>query len=85
MIYILAQSLFRKKKTTVDNIFILDRLINHFINNNKPLYACFIDFTKAFDYLLRDNNFYKLFQVGVSGNMLNFIKSMYSNVKSRVK
>lgn len=70
---------------TVDNIFVLHSLINHFISKNKKLYVCYVDFTKAFDYLVRENIFYKLIQYGVRGKMLSLIHSLYSNIKSRVK
>ena len=70
---------------TVDNIFVLHGLIQHFINKNKKLYCSFIDFTKAFDYLVRDVICYKLLKYGIRGKMLDIIKSIYNNVKSRVK
>ena len=43
------------------------------------------DFTKAFDYVVRDNLWLKLVKLGIRGKMLNIIRSMYSSVKSRVK
>ena len=71
--------------STVDNIFILHGLITHFINRGEKLYCCFIDFIKAFDYVVRDNLWFKLVKLGLRGNSLNIVKSMYQNVKSRVK
>ena len=53
-VYIEAQAGFRKHMGTVDNIFVLNGLITHCINENKYLYCCFVDFTKAFDYIDRD-------------------------------
>ncbi len=44
----------------------------------------FVDFSKAFDYVVRDNLWLKLIKLGVRGKILNIIKSMYCNVKSRV-
>ena len=84
-ILIEAQAGFRPGMSTVDNIFVLHSLITHFINRGKKLYCCFIDFTKAFDYVVRDNLWFKLVKLGLRGNILNIIKSMYQNVKSRVK
>ena len=84
-IYIEAQAGFRKNMGTNDNIFVLHGLINKFINENKKLYVCFIDFTKAFDLLVKENIFYKLMKYGVSGKILQLIKSLYLNIKSRVK
>ena len=70
---------------TVDNLFVLNYLVAHFLNQNKQLYCVFVDFTKAFDYVVRDNLWYKLLKVGVRGRMFDIIKSIYSTVKSQVK
>lgn len=45
----------------------------------------FVDFTKAFDYLVHDVLWFKLIKIGIRGNMLNIIRSMYMSVRSRVK
>ena len=39
--------------STVGNIFILNSLITHVLNQNKKLYCAFVDFTKAFDFIVR--------------------------------
>ena len=70
--------------STTDNIFILHGVINNFLNNGL-LYCAFVDFTKAFDYINREVIWYKLIKIGVRGKILNVIKSMYQNVKSKVK
>ena len=44
-----------------------------------------MDFTKAFDYVVRNVIWYKLLKIGVKGKMLDIIKSIYNNVKSQVK
>ena len=84
-IYVEAQAGFRKGMGTSDNIFILNNLITHCLNNNDQLYCAFVDFTKAFDFVVRDILWFKLIRTGVRGKMLNMIKSIYSCVKSRVK
>ena len=63
-ILIEAQAGFRSGMSTVDNIFILHSMITHFINRGKKLYCCFIDFTKAFDYVVRDSLWFKLVKLG---------------------
>ena len=70
---------------SLDNVFILHGLITHMVNQRKKLYCTFIDFTKAFDYVVRDNLWYKLIKLGLRGNIMNIIKSTYSCVKSRVR
>lgn len=80
-----AQAGFRANMSTVDDIFVLHGLISHILNHGKKLYCAFIDFTKAFDYVVRENLWYKLIKLGLRGKILNIIKSMYRSVKSRVK
>jgi len=70
---------------TVDNIFVLHGLLTHVINQGKQLFCAFVDFTKAFNYVVRENLWYKLIKYGLRGKILDIIKSMYSVVKSKVK
>ena len=63
----------------------MQSLISHCLNNNKKLYSAFIDFKKAFDFVVRDVLWFKLIQNGVRGKILNIIQSMYRNIKSRIK
>ena len=84
-VYIEAQAGFRQNMSTVDNVFIIHGLINHLLNKNKKLFAVFIDYTKAFDFVVRDIIWYKLIKTGVRGNMLNIVKSMYENFKTSCK
>ena len=63
--------------STVNNVFVLHRIINHLLNK--------VDFTKAFDYVDRDVIWYKLIRLGVRGKILNVIMSMYKRIKSKVK
>ena len=52
---------------------------------NDFTYVTFIDFTRAFDYVIRDNLWLKFINFGVRGNILHIIQSMYCSVKSMVK
>ena len=83
-IYIEAQYGFRKGRSTTDCIFILQNVIDKFVQNNQRLYAFFIDYSKAFDYVVRENLWFKLMKCGIGGKMLKMIQSMYSDVKTRV-
>ena len=84
-IYIEAQAGFRSGMSTTDNSFVLHGVITHLLNEGKRLYCGFVDFSKAFDYVNRDIIWYKLIHLGISGKMLNIIKSIYADIKSRVK
>ena len=70
---------------TVDNIFVLQGIITHILNQKKKLYTAFIDFTKAFDFVVRDIIWYKLIKLGIRGKILNIVRSMYNVVKSKIK
>ena len=70
---------------TVDNIFVLHGLIAHILDQENKLYCAFIDYTKAFDNVVRENLWYKMINYGLRGKSLNIIISVYSELKSRVK
>ena len=70
---------------TNDSMFVLDNVINWFISNKKKLCCAFLDYSKAFDFVVRDNLWYKILKLGVRGKMLNIIQSIYSTVKSKVR
>ena len=67
---------------TVDNVFVLNAVISHMLNNNKRLYVALVDFRKAYDLIDRDILWYKLIRYGIRGKVLNIIKSMYCSLKS---
>ena len=69
---------FKKDSRTTDNVFILHSLIYRQRFKSKPLYVCFVDFTKAFDYVNRSALYYKLIHRGIQGKLLNLICDMYN-------
>ena len=79
------QAGFRSNSRTTDNIFILCAIIDKQRCLSKPLYTCFVDFTKAFDYIDRSALYYKLLSRGIDGNFFNVIKSIFSKAECRVK
>ena len=80
-----AQAGFRPGMSTIDNVFVMHGLLSHILNQGDKLYCAFVDYTKAFDYIVRENLWYKMIKYGLRGKILNIIMSMYSKVKSRVK
>ena len=48
------------------------------------LYACFVDFRKAFDSVIHDGLRFKLLQIGIGTKFYNIIKSMYNGSQSCV-
>ena len=80
-----AQFGFRKGSCTVDAVFVLNNLVQNFISSNTRLPCAFIDLKKAFDSVERNALWFKLFNVGLDGNIIIMFRSMYSVVKSCVK
>ena len=68
-----------------DHIFVLKSIIDVCKKSRKPLYTCFVDFSKAFDKVWRTGLFYKMHKIGLSSKFVRLTESMYTEVKSRVK
>ena len=52
------QTGFRKGYRTSDHVFVLKSLIDLYTKYDKKVYACFVDFQKAYDTILRNGLFY---------------------------
>ena len=61
---VMTSSVITGLKCIVDNIFVLHSLITHCVNEKKKLYSAFIDFKKAFDFVVRDVLWFRLVTVG---------------------
>jgi len=71
--------------STVDAIFCLNGIVEHYLNNGKRLYCSFIDMKKAFDSVNTCALWYKMNKMGFSGKVLNIAKCMYKSVRRRVR
>ena len=87
-----GQAGFRRDHRTLDNIFIMRTLIEqcksrdiHRTGQKKKLYACFVDFKKAFDTVPRDLLWRALARIGMGPKMMHCIKSMYDTDTARVQ
>ena len=76
---------FRDDFRTVDAIFCLRSIICQYKSKNKPVYACFVDFSKAFDCINRVALAYKLGKIGIKGTMLQLITNMYNHCEYIIK
>jgi hypothetical protein len=72
-----GQAGFRKDFRITDNLFILRTLTKQVSFQKKKLYTCFVDFKKAFDTVPRDLLWQVLEGLGISGRMLECLRSMY--------
>jgi hypothetical protein len=66
---------FKKRLRTGDHILTLKTIIDKAFKSSKKVYACFIDFKKAFDTINGEAPFYKLFQYNIKGPFLILYKT----------
>jgi hypothetical protein len=71
---------------TADHILTLKSLIDKYVyqTTNGKIYACFVDFRKAFDSIWHDGLFLKLLQNKIGGKFHNLIKNLYSKSQCAV-
>ena len=76
---------FRKGYRTADHVFVLNSMINSYTRKGKKIYACFVDFSKAYDSVWRNGLLYKLIKYKLSSKFISIIQSMYDNLNLSVK
>jgi hypothetical protein len=77
---------FQKNCRTSDHLFTLKALVKKYVTIGKQkLYACFVDFEKAFDSVWHNGLFHKMQKVGITGRSLNLIKELYKKTQCAVK
>ena len=76
---------FRRGRSTTDAIFLLQSLIQKVLNQKGRLYCAFVDLQKAFDSVYLNGLWFKLYKLGIDGQLLRVIRDMYDKVKSCVR
>jgi hypothetical protein len=76
---------FRKNYRTADHLLVLKTLIDYYKSKRKPIFACFIDFKKAYDSVWREGLFFKLILNGCSKRFIRLMLSMYFSYDCSVK
>ena len=76
---------FREGSRTSDHVFTLKTIIDQSYAQGKKLYACFVDFKKAYDTVWRDGLFYKMLEKGISTKAIKLIRDMYSKTKACIQ
>ena len=79
------QNGFRKMRSCVEHIYTLSTIIKMKKRSNKSVFACFIDFAKAFDSVNRDLLWFRLLNYGIDGKFLQVVRAMYTNLQMCVK
>ena len=81
-----AQIGFLKGNRTTDHILTLKSIINKYVHDGKgKLYACFVDFRKAFDSLSHQKLFLKMRKNKINGNILRLLQNIYKNSECSVR
>ena len=70
---------------TSDHVFVLNTLLGSYFSRKAKVYACFVDFSKAYDSVWRDGLYYKLLGMNISCKFITLLRSMYANLKASVK
>src|ERR1700755_3177614 len=75
----------REGRGCVDQVFTLRMIGEKLREKDRVGYVCFMDLEKAYDRVCRKKLFEVLREGGVSGRLLNGIKSFYENCRARVR
>ena len=76
-----------KNRTAADHILTLKTLHDKYVKQSESgkIYACFVDFKKAFDSVWHEGLYLKLLENKIGGHFYELIKDMYSKTKCAIK
>ena len=81
-----SQRGFLRDNRTSDYILALRALIEKYsLHYKQKVYACFIDFKKAFDSVWHEGLFHRILSYGIGGKMFDLIKTLYTRSTCAVK
>lgn len=78
------QAGFRKNRSTIDNIFVMNTLIEQARKRKKPLYACYIDLKTAFDSVSHKKLMQVLKEKNMPSNLMKVVTKIYEKVKASI-
>ena len=79
-----CQAGFRPHLSTEHQIFALQHLIDECRRKKLPLFACFLDFSKAYDTVPRDLLWHVMRSIGVPEQFVAAVQSMYLDIRCMV-
>ena len=79
------QNGFRRNRSCVDHVFVLNSILKNRLNQSLHTFAAFLDLKKAFDSIQRDLLLYKLKNIGIDGKMYFSVKALYKQTKACVR
>jgi len=83
-----SQAGFRKGRSTIDNIFVLNHIVqreNLKRKEEKKVYAVFIDLKAAFDNVDRERLWRIMEEKGVNRGLIKRIESLYKETDTRIR
>ena len=79
------QNGFRKSRSCAQHVFTLTETLQNRINNKKSTHLCFVDFSKAFDFIDRNLMLAKLVSMGMKGKLYQSIKGTYETTLNAIR
>ena len=77
---------FKSNHRTADHLLTLKTVVKKYVTSGKKkLFACFIDFKKAFDSVWHEGLFHKMADYGIVNNCLTLIEDIYRKTECAVK
>ena len=76
---------FKKGARPADHIFVLKSIIDTYIQKYKKIFACFIDYQKAYDNVWREGLYFKLLKNEINSELVSIIRSMYVETTQQLK
>ena len=80
-----SQAAYQPGRTTIEQIISLEQIIEKAIEFNKPVYAVFIDFTKAFDSVKLPSLWSALEKTTINKRYIQLLRNTYSGSKSKIR
>ena len=79
------QFAFRKNRSTISATSILKECVNNALKNRRRIFACFVDYKKAFDLVNREQLCEKLQKLGMPTAFAKIIFDLLANISFRVR
>ena len=79
------QGAFAQGRGCADQIFVMRLIVEKYLEKDKRVYAVFVDLEKAYDRVDREDLWKVLRQYGVTGKLLEAVRSMYDGTSACVR
>ena len=76
---------FRSGKGCVDQVFVMKKMSEKFVNKNKCLHVAYMDLEKGYDRVDRDAMWSVLGMYGIRGQLLKVVQSLYEKSEAYVR